>query len=66
MTRRGRSAALALVLALSALAAGVSGCKKQGGAERAGRKIDQAVEKTGRQLEHAGDNLKHAIKDLKK
>lgn len=64
MRNAGRSAVLAL--ALVALVGAVTGCKKEGPAERAGRQIDQATDKAGQQMDHAGDNLKHAIKDLKR
>ena len=76
MTRIGRSIIAALVLGI--LSAGVFGCqKKEGPAERAGKEIDKAAEKTGQQiekatdkagekLEKAGENVKDAVKDLKK
>jgi hypothetical protein len=63
-----------VVLALSALIAGVSGCqKKEGPAERAGKEIDKAAEKTGQginkavdtvgdKMEKAGDKVKDATK----
>jgi hypothetical protein len=54
---------LALALALGTL---VAGCKKEGQGERAGREIDRAAEKAGRQVKHVGDNLKQSLKDLKK
>ncbi|MES1982575.1 MAG: hypothetical protein V4443_08865 [Pseudomonadota bacterium] len=46
--------------ALLALMAGMYGCKKEGPAEQAGRKLDNAVEQTGKQVEKAGDNIKDA------
>jgi hypothetical protein len=57
---------LVIVMILGALVAGLAGCKKEGPAERAGKGIDQAGEKAGKQLEKAGDNVKDAVKDLKK
>ena len=76
MTRIGRS--IIAVLVLGILIAGVSGCqKKEGPAERAGKEIDKAAEKTGQQIEKAtdkagekiekaGENVKDAVKDIKK
>jgi hypothetical protein len=46
--------------ALLALMAGMYGCKQEGPAEQAGKKLDNAVEKTGDQVEKAGDNIKDA------
>ena len=74
---RIKSRSVVLALALGALVAGTSGCKKEGPAERAGRQIDESAqkagqqidksaEKAGRQLEKTGDNVKDAVKDLKK
>jgi predicted small secreted protein len=53
MTRINRSIIAALVLGI--LVAGLSGCKKEGPMERAGKEIDKA-----------GDSIKDAAKDLKK
>jgi hypothetical protein len=38
------------------------GCRKEGPAEKAGKQIDKAVEKTGDKLEEAGNKVKDAIK----
>ena len=54
------------VLVLGALVAVLSGCKKEGPAERAGKEMDKAAEKAGQQIEKAGDKIKDAAKDLKK
>lgn len=48
--------------ALGILAAGVSGCKKEGPLEKAGKEIDKAAEKTGDKIEKAGDKIKDAVK----
>ena len=48
-----------------ALIIGLSGCKKEGPMERAGKKVDQTVEKAGEQLEKAGDKVEDAVKDKK-
>jgi hypothetical protein len=52
-----RAGAIALALALT----GVGGCqKKEGPAETAGKKIDQAVEKAGENVERAGEKIQDA------
>ncbi|HBG04265.1 MAG: hypothetical protein A2075_13735 [Geobacteraceae bacterium GWC2_58_44] len=53
-------------LALGALVAGLSGCKKEGPAERAGKEIDRTAEKAGQQMEKAGDKVKDAVNDMKR
>ena len=53
-------------LLLGCFVAGVSGCKKEGPAERAGREIDRSVEKAGKEIEKAGEKMMDALKDLKK
>ena len=60
MTRIGRGVIAALVLGI--LAAGLSGCKKEGPMERTGKEIDKAAEKTGDKIERAGDKIKDAVK----
>jgi hypothetical protein len=52
--------------AMGILVAGLSGCKKEGPAEQAGKQIDKAVETTGQQIEKAGDKIEDAAKDAKK
>lgn len=49
-------------VALGMLIAGVSGCKKEGPLERAGKEIDRAAEKTGEKIEKVGDKIKDAVK----
>ena len=51
-------------LALTVLLLGLSGCKRPGSAERAGKKIDQAVEKAGQQVEKAGQQIDSAAKKI--
>ena len=48
------------------LIVGLSGCKKEGPMERAGKKVDQTVEKAGEQIEKAGESVQDAVKDAKK
>lgn len=46
---------------MGVLVVALSGCQKEEGpVERAGKSIDNAVEKTGDQLEKAGDKIKDA------
>lgn len=71
MTRITRN--IITAVALGMLMAGVSGCKKEGPMEKAGKeidktagktgeKIDRAVEKTGDKMEKAGEKIKDAVK----
>jgi predicted small lipoprotein YifL len=60
MKKFGRSMIIALVVAV--LAAGLSGCAKEGPLEKAGKKVDKAVEKAGDQIEKAGEKVKDAVK----
>jgi len=58
---------VAVVLAAGVLVAALSGCQKQEGpAERAGKAMDNAVEKAGQQIEKAGEKIQDAAKDAKK
>lgn len=54
--------AAAIVIAL----AGVAACQREGPAERAGKQIDQAVEKAGDKVERAGEKIQDTAKDAKK
>lgn len=56
---------VAMGLAAAVLIAGLYGCEK-GPAERAGKQIDKAVDKTGQQIEKAGEKIQDAAKDAKK
>ena len=49
-------------LALTGLLLGLSGCRRPGPAERAGKKIDEAVEKGGQQVEKAGKKIQEDAK----
>jgi uncharacterized protein YjbJ (UPF0337 family) len=48
---------LIMFLSLIILAAGIAGCEKEGPAEKAGEKIDEAIEQAGDKLEKAGDKI---------
>jgi hypothetical protein len=37
------------------------GCEKEGPAEKAGKKIDQALEQAGDSIEDAGDKMEDAV-----
>lgn len=53
-------------LAATALLVVLSACQKQEGpAERAGKKVDETVDKAGQQLEKAGDSIQDAAKGNK-
>jgi predicted small secreted protein len=57
----------AIVLVAGVLMAGLSGCKKEEGpAERAGKAVDNAVQKAGEQVEKAGEKIQDAAKEAKK
>lgn len=49
-------------LALSVLAFTLSGCEKEGPAEKAGKEIDKAVSSAGSQLESIGKEIESAVK----
>ncbi|WP_298220111.1 hypothetical protein [Halothiobacillus sp.] len=52
---------------MCALLTALSGCeRKQGPAEKAGKAVDSAVDKTGQQIEKAGDSIQDAAKGDKK
>jgi hypothetical protein len=55
-----RSAVTALMMIV--LMVGLSGCTKEGPAEKAGKKIDKAIEKAGEQIEKAGQKVQDAVK----
>jgi hyperosmotically inducible protein len=50
---------------LTVLLLGLSGCKRAGTAERAGKKVDQAVEKAGQQVEKAEQKIDSAAKKIR-
>lgn len=53
-------------LAATALLVVLSACQKQEGpVERAGKKVDETVDKAGQQLEKAGDSIQDAAKGNK-
>lgn len=60
MTKITRNIISAVTLGM--LIAGVSGCKKEGPLEKAGKEIDKAAEKTGEKIEKAGDKIKDSVK----
>jgi len=53
---------VALGLALSMLV----GCEQKGPAEKAGEKVDKAVDQAGKTMEKAGDKIQDAAKDAEK
>lgn len=54
------------VLVLGCVVAGLSGCRKEGPAERAGREIDRSVAKAGKEMEKAGAKMQDVIDRMKK
>ena len=64
MMKVGKSVNAALVMV--ALLVALPGCQKQEGpVERAGKAVDNTVEKAGQQIEKAGDKIEDAAKDKK-
>jgi len=65
MMKRGKTLSAALIVA--ALLAAPLGCQKQEGpAEKAGKAVDNAVDKAGQQIEKAGESIQDAAKGDKK
>jgi hypothetical protein len=61
MMKLGKPLSAALVM--SAVLFALPGCQKhEGPAEQAGKKVDDAVEKTGQQVEKVGENIQDAAK----
>ena len=48
-------------LALTVLLLGLSGCRRAGPAERAGKKIDQTVQKAGQQIDSAAKKIRNEV-----
>ncbi|WP_320173851.1 YtxH domain-containing protein [Maridesulfovibrio sp.] len=57
---------MAYVLCLVALLGAVSGCGEEGPAEKAGKKIDEAMDQAKDKMDDMGDDAKSAFDDLKK
>jgi hypothetical protein len=57
---------ISATLIMSAIIVMLSACQKEGPAEKAGKAVDNAVDKTGQQLEKAGDEIQDASKGDKK
>jgi predicted small lipoprotein YifL len=49
-------------LMMIVLVVGLSGCRKEGPMERAGKKVDKTIEKAGEQIEKAGEKVGDAVK----
>lgn len=49
-----------IAMVTGVLLVALSACEQPGPAEKAGEKLDNAVEKTGEQLEDAGDSIRDA------
>lgn len=57
---------LSMIIIMSAFIAMLVGCQKEGPAEKAGKSVDDAVDKAGQQIEKAGDKIQDAAKGDKK
>jgi hypothetical protein len=58
MMKRGTS--IIAALAMGVLLVGISGCQ-EGPLERAGKKVDKSVEKSGQQIEKVGKDIKKDV-----
>ncbi|MGZ5818295.1 MAG: hypothetical protein ACXWJD_06070 [Burkholderiaceae bacterium] len=64
MNKFGQLVGMTLIVGVVAVA--LSACQKpEGPAERAGKAVDNAAEKTGQQIEKAGDKMQDAAKSNK-
>lgn len=54
------------VLIVAVLMFGLLGCTKEGPVEKAGKKVDETVQKAGEQIEKAGEKVQEAVQDAKK
>ena len=57
-----KTKAIFIGFAISILLISVSGCEKKGEAEKAGERIDEAIENTGDKMEELSKNIKDAVK----
>jgi hypothetical protein len=57
---------LGTAVAMSALLIALSGCQKEGPAERAGKEVDAAADKVGQQIEKAGQSIQDTVQGDKK
>ncbi|MFC7288918.1 hypothetical protein ACFQPC_12785 [Herminiimonas glaciei] len=48
------------------LALALAGCHKEGPAEKAGKEVDQTMNKAGQQIEKAGEKIENTAKDAQK
>jgi len=51
-----------IALTIITLSVWLSGCTKEGPAEKAGKQIDKTIEKAGEQIEKAGEKVQDAVK----
>ena len=52
---------LAILLLVVGLGFGIGACERKGPAERAGEKVDKAVDRAGDKVERAGDKVGGAV-----
>jgi predicted small secreted protein len=65
LTQKERKMAKNILIAslLAMFAIGVIGCEQEGPAEKAGKKIDNAVEEAGEKIEEAGEKIEESAKE---
>ena len=54
---------IAAAIALSFAVAGLAACNRDGPAERAGEKLDNAAKNVGEKVENAGEKVKDSVKN---
>jgi len=64
MVKTSKGVVAALVL--GSLIAGLTGCRKEGPAERAGKEIDRSAEKVGKEIEKAGEKMKDVLSRIRR
>jgi predicted small lipoprotein YifL len=50
------------IILAACMALALTACERKGPVEKAGAAVDRAVDKTGRALEKAGENVRDAVK----
>ncbi|MGW8187404.1 MAG: hypothetical protein ACWGNK_09050 [Desulfobacterales bacterium] len=56
---------LMIAVLFGCLSIGVLACEKEGPAEKAGKKVDQTVEKAGDKMQEAGEAVKETAEEAK-
>jgi hypothetical protein len=57
---------IVIVLIMTVLMVGPFGCRKEGPVEKAGKKVDNAIEKAAEQTQKAGDKVRDTVNEAKR